>query len=726
MAGRGVVVRSEPEEGTDDFPTTGNATGSTSHYDHNNRFHYHRDIFLTIEERRAKKRAARARASSWWIGCFPWMQMREQEMMRRLCVVVALVVCSFFVVLVQARRGIMVGRYAGGHVVHSHHNATTHLTVKVGTGDSVTVGAAGEEKAFLLKEEGEGYEHEHVHDEQEEKDKVPGQCTTWPVDLWDGSYESPIHIHGSSSDTNKKLMPQSFAPPGGWVKPSGISVKAVIFYGRKRTVDILDCYLLQNMVSPSPSPTSTTFKRHDGNQNGKDKDKDKQKEKSDGPGFLDEVWFMVHTGNEDDLAYLDELVAKRQDEGHAYKIVRPGNCQGFNYACMWDPVTEDDTIYVKIDDDIIFIQPDAIPQLVWTRIAEPHPFAVSANLVNSPLTGYKHYGVGAIHPFVPDPSPRSSLPAAAERWRPSDWGALPASLVQGFDRADYEITMEDGHEHHQVDDDVNAEIDKRVLADPNLHYEGHPWLLLTDDSNNSNNSSNSSLHKEDPLVSKTPMGINTQRVITNQEGDGDGGIHAAAWRSWMISAQQQYSLLWNLEHDEMWRYHFGTRLDFPKTTSPTPLTPTTTPGGEQLHDTSYIRYNLNFVAVWGHDIRLSSPISADDEQDITSDIPARLNRPFVIDTRAVVAHFSFFPQSEGVRRTDLLDRWRAFANEGVCPVVDGGGGGRVKTKTGGGSPGSWFGLGGKGGKGEKKKGEEPDRDRNSNLKKPFDPRCPGF
>ncbi|KAI0477966.1 hypothetical protein F4859DRAFT_43767 [Xylaria cf. heliscus] len=426
--------------------------------------------------------------------------------------------------------------------------------------------------------------------------QVPGQCTTWPVDS--NGYCKP-KPHKSS------LALQRFAPPGGWKKPDGVAVKALVFYGRKRTVDFLDCYLQQNLAV-----------------NG---------------GYLDEVWFMVHTNVDEDLIYLEELVGGR---GPQYKVVMPGECQGFNYACMWNTVVEDDTIYVKIDDDIVFIHPDTIPQLVSTRIAEPHPFAISANLVNSPFTGYKHYSVGAIHPFLPDPNSKPSHPAG-QLWRSSDFKPFPNELVPVID--------EDSTSGRVTEDTIN----KHIYADPN--YEGHPWLLLE--------------NVQNPLL-KTPMGINKLTI----SADGIGSAYGAAWRSWMISAQQQYSLLRNLELNHMWRYHFGSQIEYPegvnssadaaalKFFDPNHLGP----GAEQIYDTQYVRYNLNFVALWGHDIKNALPIADDDEQDITVTKPMHFQRPFVIDTRAVVGHLSFYPQHEGIRQTDLLDRWRAFANEMVC------------------------------------------------------------
>ncbi|KAI1763708.1 hypothetical protein GGR53DRAFT_520831 [Hypoxylon sp. FL1150] len=359
----------------------------------------------------------------------------------------------------------------------------------------------------------------------------------------------------------------------------------MVFYGRKRYVDILDCYLQQNLAS-----------------NG---------------GYFDEVWFMAHTKDEDDIAWVEDLVSQTPE----YKIVGKGVCEGKKYSCMWNYAVEDNTIYVKIDDDIIWIHPDAIPQLVHTRIALPHPYAISSNLVNSPVTGMEQYHYGAIHPFLPDPSTRPTF-HATESWRVSDKKRYPSDeLVEDYNIYD--------------------------LVAP---YRGHPWLLISDD------------HYD---LLKTPMGK------YDQNRGSDPIAFGAAWKSWGIGAQQQYSLLYNLEQNKMQRYFFGRHIRYPDSSSAPNASAIVRgdpngPGGEQTYDTGFNRYNLNFCAVWGSDIRDQLPIADDDEQDITSDIPRRIGRPFLIDTRSVVAHFSFFTQQDGIGKSDLLDRWRAYANEAVC------------------------------------------------------------
>lgn len=297
---------------------------------------------------------------------------------------------------------------------------------------------------------------------------------------------------------------------------------------------------------------------------------------------------------------------------------------------------------------------------------------MSAHLVNSPITALQQYHYGAIHPFIPDPFSHPTRPAA-EEWRPSRWGALTSGTKAGVEGADKEVQSP---------------------------YEGHPWLLMT-----ANSLADAS------LLLKTPMG-DWQGHLAGDPAFGPG------WQSWAIAAQQLYSLLYNLEMDEMERYFFGRRIRYDKkppagmvkelghttavAAAPTTGNPADTPppasppqqnhsfrsavtdtnpslGGEALYDTQFQRYNLNFIAVWGRDVKLGMPIGGDDEADMTQWIPRRLGRPFVIDTRAVVAHGSFSTQHGGVRSTDLLDRWRAVANEMVCDVPGGRGGGRGKS-----------------------------------------------
>ncbi|KAI0542413.1 hypothetical protein GGR58DRAFT_524942 [Xylaria digitata] len=413
-------------------------------------------------------------------------------------------------------------------------------------------------------------------------------CTTWPVDV-DGSYD--LYARNRSS----RIEQHSFAPQGGWRKPKGLKVIVMVFFGRKRYVDILDCYLQQNLAS-----------------NG---------------GYVDEVWFLVHTEEEEDVSWLKFLAMDNPE----YKIVDREDCQaGDGYGCMWANASEDNTIYIKVDDDIIYIHHDAIPQLVHTRLAVPHAFAVSAQLVNSPITGVEQFQYGAIYPFVPDPK-RGPSHYASETWRLSKLDRYPESKLEK----------------------LKGSSDDSIMY-PKVPYRGHPFMLLSED--------NFDL-------------LHTSMGRYDQDPGGDPIAFSPPWKSWAMGAQQQYSLLYNIEKNQISHYFFGVPAPYPEN-APGPDPNTTVPapkvngkpivGGEQILDTQFRRYNLNFCAVWGSDIRNHLPMDNDDEFTITNGIPKETGRPFIIDTRAIVGHFSFYTQAEEIRQTDLLDRWRAFANEAVC------------------------------------------------------------
>jgi len=86
--------------------------------------------------------------------------------------------------------------------------------------------------------------------------------------------------------------------------------------GRPVFVDILDCYLKKNLVS-----------------NG---------------GWLDEVHFMENTKNEEDLIWLDTIM----EHEPLYKKRKVG--VGGAFDNIWQLAQEDNTMYIKVDDDIVW------------------------------------------------------------------------------------------------------------------------------------------------------------------------------------------------------------------------------------------------------------------------------------------------------------------------------------------------------------------------------------
>ncbi|KAF5016533.1 hypothetical protein F66182_11758, partial [Fusarium sp. NRRL 66182] len=127
-------------------------------------------------------------------------------------------------------------------------------------------------------------------------------------------------------------------------KPEGLRVVGIIFYGRRDRSSILECYLRQNLVSSG--------------------------------GWLDEVIFAANTDNKEDLAWLDRVA---NASGGDYKVVR---MEEKGYGNVYEAsFKERNTIYVKIDDDVVFIDTQAIPKAVTTLINNPNALMISANVV---------------------------------------------------------------------------------------------------------------------------------------------------------------------------------------------------------------------------------------------------------------------------------------------------------------------------------------------------------
>ncbi|KAK7610902.1 hypothetical protein IWX49DRAFT_625516 [Phyllosticta citricarpa] len=246
-----------------------------------------------------------------------------------------------------------------------------------------------------------------------------------------------------------------------WIKPEGLRIVGLVFFGRPESVGILDCYLKRNLVS-----------------NG---------------GLLDEVIFLARTTKQEDLEWLDALVT----EEPAYTRIDL-LFEGIDYASAYD-VCENGTMYIKMDDDLVFMEDHAVATLVKTKIEHPEYFVVAANVVNQPSLSWMHFSLGAVHPYFPEllpPPPGEN--SSGSLWRASE---LPRW-------------------HGPVNWIVPHEFEPP--------FNGHRWL---------------------PLPAGFPL---DQTPIANTSFD---AFSESLWH-WTHGAQQHYSFFENLEKNELWRYKF--------------------------------------------------------------------------------------------------------------------------------------------------------------------------
>jgi hypothetical protein len=129
--------------------------------------------------------------------------------------------------------------------------------------------------------------------------------------------------------------------------------------------------------------------------------------------FIDEYHLWANTSDAEDLEYLASL--ERQHPGFI-KVVYPDPtlAEAFNVWLKefglqkWPPATsaligsfyagctDRRTIYLRLDDDLCYVAPDAVQSLLAFRVAHPSFLAISANVVNHPLCTFIHQRLGII------------------------------------------------------------------------------------------------------------------------------------------------------------------------------------------------------------------------------------------------------------------------------------------------------------------------------------------
>lgn len=148
-------------------------------------------------------------------------------------------------------------------------------------------------------------------------------------------------------------------------------VEAIVVYGRRERVQILHRYLQRNL-----------------RVNG---------------GLLDRVSFVVFAAMNDDLIFLQQLVESHAPFYHIPPVT------GRRLAKIYSICNDPETVYIKIDDDIVYIADEAIPAMVRER-RRGRCGIVSANVVNHAILSAVHQDIGAIRSFFP-PAPAEAAEA---------------------------------------------------------------------------------------------------------------------------------------------------------------------------------------------------------------------------------------------------------------------------------------------------------------------------
>ncbi len=112
---------------------------------------------------------------------------------------------------------------------------------------------------------------------------------------------------------------------------------------------------------------------------------------------INEHHFWLNTRDQADISYINQLAEQHPNffkvtSREVFDQQAPGHCI-WQY---WQDCVDEDTIYIRLDDDICFVAKDAIPKLIAFRLNNPDPFLVYGNVVNNALCSHVHQSIGVI------------------------------------------------------------------------------------------------------------------------------------------------------------------------------------------------------------------------------------------------------------------------------------------------------------------------------------------
>jgi hypothetical protein len=113
--------------------------------------------------------------------------------------------------------------------------------------------------------------------------------------------------------------------------------------------------------------------------------------------FKDFEWHLwENSRTTEDEKYIKSLV----DENNWVKLIQRdlGKLKGTNLGItkFWDYTTDIDTIYIRLDDDIVWLEKNFIKTLAEFRLNNPNYTFVFGNIVNNNIIDHIHQRIGAI------------------------------------------------------------------------------------------------------------------------------------------------------------------------------------------------------------------------------------------------------------------------------------------------------------------------------------------
>ncbi|MEX2113107.1 MAG: hypothetical protein WD845_07970 [Pirellulales bacterium] len=113
--------------------------------------------------------------------------------------------------------------------------------------------------------------------------------------------------------------------------------------------------------------------------------------------IIDEHHWWLNTTDADDIRYVEQVTAEHPK---FFKIrrkeVRPDLQLGENIWRYFRDYARPNTLYIRFDDDILYVADDAVDNLVRYRLAHREPLLVLGNIINNAVCTHFHQQAGLV------------------------------------------------------------------------------------------------------------------------------------------------------------------------------------------------------------------------------------------------------------------------------------------------------------------------------------------
>ncbi len=111
-------------------------------------------------------------------------------------------------------------------------------------------------------------------------------------------------------------------------------------------------------------------------------------------GSINKWNLWLNTQEEEDIAFIREL-AEQNDFIEIKELTVPLN-EGKSIYSFWKYCNDPETIYVRMDDDVVFVETEAFDDFIKYRINDKKHFLVYANIINNSILTHIHQKMGVL------------------------------------------------------------------------------------------------------------------------------------------------------------------------------------------------------------------------------------------------------------------------------------------------------------------------------------------